>query len=203
MDGLVVDRDVALEFTRGWWMFVLRGVLAIVFGVVAWVWPEITVTILVIVLGAYVIADGIMLLLSAFVGRGLGFGSRLLLALAGLATIVLGLVVWIWPDITAKIVMILFGVWATVLGIGAIAFAIAHRRTISSAWVLGLIGLAAAIFGIVVIVDPGAGALSLIWLLGVFSIALGCFLIAYGFFLRSAKNRLEQQPPATAGLSGA
>jgi uncharacterized membrane protein HdeD (DUF308 family) len=189
---------LALEIARGWWTYILRGIFAIIFGVAAWIWPDITITILVVILGTVVIMDGGMMLAGAVLGRDLAGRSRLLLAAAGIALIVTGLVIWIWPDITAKIVMILFGVWAAITGVEALLFAIRERDNIPHEWLLGFMGLAATVFGVLVIIFPGAGAISLIWLIGLFSIIFGVALIAVGFDLRSAKNQLEQSAPGTA-----
>jgi uncharacterized membrane protein HdeD (DUF308 family) len=203
MTDAATSQDEALEFARGWWMFVLRGVLAIVYGILAWAWPGLTVSVMVIVLGAYVIADGGAMILNALLGRELTVVSRLLYVMAGLATIACGLIIWIWPGITARIVMILFGVWATVLGVGALALAVARRPSLAHAWLLGLIGLAAIVFGLVTIMRPGAGALSLVWLIATFSIVLGAFLIVFGFFMRAEKSELEHRQLGSPGLAGA
>ena len=185
-------RGVAYEIARGWWTYVLRGVLAILFGILAWVYPGLTITVLVVIFGAYLIADGASEIYAAFFAKNLTGGGRFVLGLAGVATIALGLVVWIWPDVTAEVLMILIGVWALIAGLGAIAFAVRHREEIAHEWLLGLTGLAAAIFGILVIIFPGSGALSLAWLIGVYSIAFGALLVAVGFDLRAVKDRFER-----------
>jgi uncharacterized membrane protein HdeD (DUF308 family) len=174
---------------KNWWTFVLRGVLAIIFGLVAWAWPDLTLNTILLLFAAYAIVDGIFAIVAAImVGRQ---GRWLSLLITGLAGIVFGIVVFLWPDITALALLYLIGAWAIAIGILQVIAAIELRKWIEGEWLLGLAGVAAVIFGILVVLFPGDGALALIWTVGLFAIVFGVLLIVLGFRLRSVNKEIE------------
>jgi len=176
--------------TRNWWMFLVRGVLAILFGVVAWVWPDLTVTVLVILFGAYALVDGVFAIIAAIVAGG--EGRWLPLLLAGVAGIGIGVITFLWPDVTALALMYLIAAWAIVLGVLQIVAAIQLRSVLENEWALGLAGLASVIFGAIVAIFPGDGAIALIWVIGIFAILFGVLLIALAFRLRRLGEALAR-----------
>jgi uncharacterized membrane protein HdeD (DUF308 family) len=172
---------------RYWWVFILRGVLAILFGIAAWVWPGLTIGTLVIVFGIYAIIDGILAIRAAIVA---GEGGRWLpFLLVGLAGIGFGIVSILWPGLTATTVLYLIATWAIIVGIFQAIAAIQARREIDNEWFLVITGIGAVIWGILVWIFPGGGALAIIWTIGVFAIIFGALLIAFGLRLRSWNGR--------------
>jgi uncharacterized membrane protein HdeD (DUF308 family) len=168
---------------RKWGWIVFRGLVALLFGVLAIAWPGITLAALVIVWGAYALADGLLALIAAWRVRDQGrpFWSLLIVGLLGIAA---GVVTFLWPAITALSLLMIIAVWAVAMGVFQIAAAIRLRKVIQGEWLLGLSGLASVIFGVVVIARPGAGALAVIWLIGSYAIFFGILLIALGLRLK-------------------
>ncbi len=174
--------------TRNWWVFLVRGILAILFGIVAWIWPDLTVTVLVVLFGAYALVDGIFAIVAAITS---GEGGRWLpLLLLGLAGIAVGIMTFLWPDITAVALITIIGVWAIIIGVMQIVAAIQLRQRIEGEWALGLAGLAAIVFGAIVVIFPGSGAIALVWLIGIYAIFFGILLVALAFRLRGLRDEL-------------
>jgi uncharacterized membrane protein HdeD (DUF308 family) len=167
---------------RNWWALVLRGAVAVLFGIAALIWPDITVTALVFLFGAYVLVDGIFALIGAFWNRT---GQWWLLLIEGIAGIAAGILTFIWPNITELILLYLIAFWAILTGILEIAAAIQLRKELTGEWLLVLGGLASLVFGIIMVFSPGAGATALIWLVGAYAIVFGVLLVVLGFKLRS------------------
>ena len=179
---------------RSWWVHVLRGVGAVLFGLIALLWPDITVGALVLVFGAYAVVDGIFEIVGAFMG-GTANESRLFRILRGVISIIAGIVAFAWPGITALALLYVVAIWALIIGVAEIVAAIRLRREIEGEWLLGISGLLSIVFGIIAILFPGAGILSLTWLLGIYAILFGVTLIALGFELRSwLRNRGPRAP---------
>jgi uncharacterized membrane protein HdeD (DUF308 family) len=176
---------------QNWWAVVLRGVFAILFGLSAFVWPGITLAVLVLLYGAYALLDGVFAVVWSLVGRHPGaFPWGVLLA--GLAGIAIGVVTFLWPGITALALLYVIAVWAIVRGIFEIVAAIALRREIENEWLLGLGGLLSVILGLFLIAAPGAGALAVLWWIGIVAIVLGVLEIALGFRLKDVRDRLDR-----------
>ena len=167
---------------RYWWVVVLRGVLAIALGVLAFVWPVVTLTSLVYVFGAYALVDGVFALLSAL--RGGGEEPWWLLVLEGGVGIGIGVLTLFAPGITALALLFYIAIWAIATGVLEIAAALALRKEIEGEWLLVLGGLVSVAFGALLIARPGAGALAVLWLIGGYAIAFGALLVLLGFKLR-------------------
>jgi len=168
---------------RRWWVYVLRGIAAIVFGIAAWAWPNLTIGTLVIVFGIYAIADGLLSIWAAlFTNAG---GHRLSLILAGVAGILIGIISIAWPELTATTVVLLIAIWAVSVGLLQIFSAWQLRNEIENEWLLMLAGAGGVIWGILVMIFPGGGAVSIVWAIGLFAILLGALLIVLGFRLRN------------------
>jgi uncharacterized membrane protein HdeD (DUF308 family) len=169
--------------SRYWWLVVLRGILAIIFGILAFVWPDITVGVLVMLFGIYALVDGVSALASGISDRSSNRRWWALL-LEGAAGIAAGIIAFVWTGITAIVLLYLIAAWAFVTGVMEIAAAIALREEIKGEWALGLSGLASIIFGFIIFFNPGAGALALIWMIGAYAVLFGGLLIYLGFNLR-------------------
>lgn len=172
------------SLARNWWAVALRGAFAILFGFLAFVWPGVTVGALVILYGAYALADGIFALISAFKAAEahLRWWPFVWEGLFGIAA---GVIAFVYPGITALVLLYIIAFWAILTGIFEISAAVRLRREITGEWALGLAGLASVVFGILLVVFPGAGVLAVIWLLGAYAIAFGLLLLVVAFRLRA------------------
>jgi uncharacterized membrane protein HdeD (DUF308 family) len=174
---------------QNWWALVLRGVCAVLFGVGAFVWPGITVALLILLYGAYTLVEGVLGVAWALVGRQAGsFPWGVLLA--GLAGIAVGIVTFVSPGLTALALLYLIAAWAIVRGVFEVIAAISLRRELENEWLLALSGLLSVALGVLLMVAPGAGALALLWWIGGFAIIAGILMIMLGMRLKSVNDRL-------------
>ena len=167
-----------------WWLLLLRGVASIVFGVLAFIWPGLTLVALILLWGAYAIVDGGIALWAAISGRGAVVASRWWLAIVGIVGLLAGLVAFASPGLTALVLLMFIAGWAIVIGVMEIWGAIQLRKEIEGEWWLILSGLLSIAFGMLLIARPGSGALALVWVIGSFAILHGCTLIALAFRLK-------------------
>jgi len=172
---------------KGWWLLLLRGIAAIVFGMLAFVWPGLTLVTLVLFYGAFALVDGVIALVAAFTG-----GAKPLptwwLVVVGLLGIAAGIATFVMPGITAILLVLFMGVWALVHGIFEIIGAIQLRKEIDNEWMLILSGVVSVLFGIIVLIAPGAGALGLIWAIAAYSIVFGISFVALALRLKNHKH---------------
>jgi uncharacterized membrane protein HdeD (DUF308 family) len=174
---------------RNWWLFALRGLFAVVFGVVAFVWPEVTRLALVLWFGAYLVLDAILALV---IGIGPLRGTRWWpMIVTGLVGIVAGMLVLVWPDTAALTLLYLVAIWAVAKGVLEIAAAIVFRREIENEWALGLTGLASITFGVLLVAFPQAGLVGMTWTIGAYSLVAGLAQLVLAFHLRSFHAKTE------------
>jgi uncharacterized membrane protein HdeD (DUF308 family) len=195
-----VDINISgtVELARWWWTFVLRGVLAIAFGILAFLAPGLGIAVLVGLFAAWALIDGFSDLLMGIRSRDRD-RSWWLLVLEGLAGIIAGIVALVFPVLAAEVLVLLIGVWAIVTGAFEIWSAIRLREQIQGELWLGLAGVASILFGVVLFLFPGAGALSLVWLIGGFAIAFGAFLVVLGWRLRGIHDMAKGSATGQAG----
>ncbi|MQY02179.1 HdeD family acid-resistance protein [Actinomadura macrotermitis] len=184
--------------TRNWWVLALRGAFAILFGIVAWIWPGITVWALVVLFGAYALVDGVIAVAGAIRGSAGAGGSRGWLAVSGVAGIVLGLMALFWPAMTGLALLMLIAAWAVVTGVMEIVAAIAMRKEIEGEWLYALTGAVSVLFGVLLFIWPVSGALAVIWMIGFFSILFGAMMIGAAFRVRKLGERASARQPHTA-----
>ena len=175
------ERTIADVFARNWWLLALRGVAAILFGVLAFMWPGITLLGLVLLFGGYALANGILSLALAFKSRR----QRWSLVFGGIISIITALITFFLPGITALGLVLLIAAFAIANGITEIAAAIRLRKVITNEWLLVLAGILSIIFGILLSLMPGAGALVLVFWIGAWMIAIGILLLVLAFRVRS------------------
>ncbi|MGZ4962296.1 MAG: HdeD family acid-resistance protein [Limisphaerales bacterium] len=189
--------SVAGLVSRNWWVFALRGLAAIIFGVLAWVWPGMTLLALVYLFGIYAIVFGILSLVAAGnVPKGFPrFGN---IIFSGLLSIAAGVIAFVMPGLTAMALLFLIAFWAIVTGITEITAAIRLRKILRNEWWLALVGVCSVVFGLLLIVRPGAGALAVLWWIGTFAIIIGALLIAFAFEVRGVSRTITTPPPAPA-----
>jgi uncharacterized membrane protein HdeD (DUF308 family) len=175
--------------TRHWWIFLVRGALAILFGLGAFFWPAITLAALVVLFGAFAFADGFMTLVAAIQGRA-AIPHWWLYLLEGLAGIGAGVLTFFWPGITAVVLLAFIAAWAIVTGVLEIAAAIRLRKEIEGEWALALSGALSIGFGLILMARPGAGALAVVWLIGAYAVAFGIVMVLLSFRLRGLSKEL-------------
>jgi uncharacterized membrane protein HdeD (DUF308 family) len=180
---------MVMTLARNWKLLALRGLCAIIFGILAFVWPGVTLGVLVLLYGAYALIDGVLAIVAALSKRqesGLPWWALLLEGLLGIAA---GIVAFVWPGITALFLLFLIAGWAIVTGVFEIIAAIRLRKEIEGELWLALSGALSIIFGLLLIVRPGAGALTVVWLIGAYAIFFGIFLLALAFRLKRFNER--------------
>jgi uncharacterized membrane protein HdeD (DUF308 family) len=178
----------AVESARHWWAFALRGVAAVVFGILAFAWPGLTLTVLVLFWGAYALVDGVLALIAAFRTEN---DHRWGLLLEGVVGIAAGIVTFLYPGLTALVLLYIIAAWAIITGALELYAAYRLRRVIHNELWLALGGVASLLFGIVLLAAPGAGALAVVWLIGAYAIVFGILLIALAFRLRGMTQRRQ------------
>jgi uncharacterized membrane protein HdeD (DUF308 family) len=172
------------HLSRFWWALVLRGAVAVLFGLIAFFSPGVTLVALVILFGAYAFVDGIasvILGIKEFGERERWWGTLL----SGIVGIGAGIVTFLMPGLTALALLTLIAVWAIMRGILDIVAAIRLRHAIEGEWLLALAGVLSVAFGLLLIVRPLAGALAVVWWIGAYAIVIGAVLLVLGFRARS------------------
>jgi len=176
---------------RGWWALLLRGLAAIAFAVLTWLQPGISLTALVVLFGAYALVDGVFAAWMAIAGRK-SHEQWLLLLLAGLLGIVVGVITFMAPNITALVLLFYIAVWAIATGTLEIAVAIRLRKEIANEWLLILAGLASVAFGILLLARPGTGALAVLSIIAAYAFVFGLILVMLAFRARSFASHLSR-----------
>jgi uncharacterized membrane protein HdeD (DUF308 family) len=187
------DLTMLEKFTQNWWMFAVRGVVAVIFGVLALIWPGQTLQALVLVFGAYALVDGVFAMIAGITARKY-FDRWWAVLLEGIAGVVIGLVTFFYPNITALVLLYFIAAWALITGIFEIVAAIQLRRVITGEWMLIFGGMLSIIFGVLLFVFPGAGAVSVVWLIGIYAIVFGISEIIFAFRLRGLRHELKTAP---------
>jgi uncharacterized membrane protein HdeD (DUF308 family) len=175
MDGIL---------TRNWGWVALRGVAALVFGLLTLWNPAMSLAVLILFFGAYALVDGVFAVIAAIANRH-GEPHWIALLIGGLAGIVIGVCTFLAPGVTATVLLLFIAAWAIVTGIAQIVAAIRLRRLIRGEWMLGLAGVLSVVFGLLLISRPAAGALAVVLWIGAYAVVLGVVLIALAFRLRA------------------
>ena len=174
---------------RNWWMFAVRGVAAIIFGVLAFFVPGLTLAVLILFFGAYAIVDGAAILIGV-VRHGREYTRhRWAFVLIGILGIIAGIITFFYPGLTALTLLYVVAIWSIVMGITQIVAAIHLRREIKGELWLGLGGVLAIVFGVLLILSPGAGLLALVWLVGIWAIFFGVSSLLLALKLRNLHER--------------
>lgn len=173
----------AENLSRNWWVMVLRGIVAILFAITAFVWPGLTLVTLVLFFGAYALVDGLFSIYTGFTHIG---DSRRwwILALEGLAGVAVGVLTFIWPTAAAVTLIYFIAAWAVVTGVLEIASAIRLRKEITNEWWLALSGVASIGLGVLLMLQPAVGGVALVWTLAGYAFFFGILLILLGIRLK-------------------
>ncbi|MFD1709624.1 HdeD family acid-resistance protein [Ottowia sp. GY511] len=175
--------DLAAGMARNWWVLLLRGIVAIVFAVLTWMQPAISLAALVLVFGIYVLADGILGIWAAFSGRQ-EHRHWWVLLLWGLVSVAVGVLTFINPGITGLVLLMYIAAWAVITGVLQIVAAIRLRKEIQGEWLMGLSGLLSIVFGGLLVARPGAGALAVAWIIAAYAFIFGVLLVMLAFKVR-------------------
>jgi uncharacterized membrane protein HdeD (DUF308 family) len=175
-------------------MILLRGIFAILFGIAAFIWPGLTIEVLVLLFGAYALLDGIIAVIVGIqqYGETKRWWAVLLEGIAGIA---LGVLTLFWPGTTTTVLLAFIAAWAIVTGVFEIAAAVWLRKVIQGEWMMILAGALSVLFGVLLILQPGAGALALVWLIGAYAIVFGVLLSILAFQLRSLDHTIDRAVP--------
>ncbi len=195
---MALDREQVQAVARGaktriseklgevWWSLLVRGLLAIALGLAALFWPKATLALLVRLVGAYVLLDGVFTLLGAFRIRDLGA-----YLVPGLISVAIGAILLFWPDVTGRLLMVMLGLWALFQGV---ALFLTGRQTDPSDPDRGVaitLGAVAAVIGLILVIWPGTGVVTISWVIAIAALAIGALLIALAMRLRRVEKRVE------------
>lgn len=182
--------------THYWWVFLLRGIFGILFGLGAFLWPSLTLAVLLLLFGAYALADGVMSIVSMFSHRSEN-DRWWLHMIEGAAGIGAGLVTFFWPGLTAFALLFIIAAWSIMTGICEVIVAVRLREELQGEWALILSGLLSVAFGLLLVARPGTGALAVTWMIGAYAVAFGFLLIVLSLRLK----KMGEVPEATAQAS--
>jgi len=178
-----------------WWVFLVRGIAAILFGIIAFAWPGMTLLALTLVFGAYAFVDGVFALVAALSGLG---GSRwwalLLEAIVGL---VIAFYVWTEPATSATALVYAVAIWAILTGVMEIVAGLQLRDLINNEWIYILAGIASIAFGILVFRDVSSGATAIVWLIGIYAIVFGILECGLSYRLNHLRSATQSAHRAT------
>ena len=182
------------SLAQNWWTFTLRGVFAVLFGILAFVAPGATLTTLVWVFGFFAILNGAFALYAAWNLRS--FDRWWVFLLEGLLSIAAGVIAFVYPGAAALAFLSIIAAWAILVGILQIVAAIRLRQEIDNEWSLGLGGLLSVVFGVLLVVWPRSGLVAISWIIGIYAIAFGVMLIMLGSRLRGLNKTIQQRAGA-------
>lgn len=178
------DAPIARALAGHWSSLAIRGVCAIAFGVLSFMWPALSLTTLVLIWGVYALIDGGVALLA-------GFRAKIWsLAFIGLMGVLAGIYAFVNPAMTALVLLYFIAAWAIVTGALAIYIAIRLRKEVTGEWVLALAGALSVLFGAMLFARPGAGALAVVFLIAGYAIAFGVLMLMLAFKLKGLPARV-------------
>ena len=176
-------RALLHTLAKNWWMLLLRGIFAILFGILAFVWPAMTLVTLILLYGAFAFVDGVFALVAALAGGAAA--PRWWLALVRALGIAAGCATWFWPGLTALVLLYFIAAWAVITGVMQIVGAFQLRKEIDNEWLLIAAGAVSVLFGGLLFAQPGAGALAVLFIIGVYAILYGLLLVFFALRLRA------------------
>jgi uncharacterized membrane protein HdeD (DUF308 family) len=177
--------------SRFWWVLLLRGLAAILFGVAAFAWPGLTLALLVLIFGAYAFVDGVFLLI-AVIGGWQQVNDRWLLLIESLIGIGVGILTWHAPAITAIALLFYIAIWSLATGVIEIAEAFRLREHVNNERWLMLGGIASILFAVLLMWSPATGAIALLWVIASYAILFGILLVVLAFKMRGLRERAHE-----------
>jgi len=167
---------------RNWWALAVRGVAALIFGILAFLWPGITLTVLVWIFAAYMLADGVFALVAGL-RVAQAHGRWWPFAVEGILDLAAGAIAFLWPGIAVLTFIYIVAFWAIVTGVALLAAAM-RLRSLQGETLLILSGVLSLAWGIVILVWPIAGELALAWWIGAYALLFGAIMLAVSLRLR-------------------
>ena len=180
--GIGLGSAMVHALAKNWWLLLLRGIAAIVFGLLAFAWPGLTLLTLISVLRR--VCTGRRCARDHCRYHRRRAAPRWWLAIVGLLGIAAGLLTFLMPGLTAVVLLLFIAGWAIATGVFQIIGAIKLRKEIDNEWLLILCGVISVLFGVCMMLAPGAGALALVWVIGAYSVVIGALFVALAFRLR-------------------
>lgn len=180
----MADAPIARALAGHWSSLALRGVCALVFGVLSFIWPALSLTTLVFIWGVYALVDGGVALVAGFRGKIWS------LAFIGLMGLLAGVYAFVNPAMTALVLLYFIAAWAIITGVLAIYLAIHLRKELTGEWLLALAGVLSVVFGVMLITRPGVGAMAVILLIAAYAVAFGVLMLMLAFKLRGLPDRV-------------
>lgn len=174
---------------RLWWMIVLRGIAALLFGLIAIFWPGISLDALVILFGAYALTDG-LIALTGSLRMAAGEPRRSFLALTGVMGILIGLVSVLWPQATVMLLLYVVAAWALLFGVIEIVGSLRLRKQVGSDWPLSKGGIILVAFGLLLLAFPNAVAVAATWVIGIFALLIGVALLGFAWRRRAQDSKI-------------
>lgn len=174
---------------RPWWEMVLRGILLLVLGIIAMVYPDITIGIIVLLFGALILVEGIFLVIGSIAVKAED-PMWVVLLIGGIVSIILGAIILAWPDLTARVVLFLIGAWALIVGLINLMWALKVRKNeeVTGKGVHAFFGIVGIAFGIIAIAWPEETAVTIVVIIGIFIALMGILLVIAGFMARKEQN---------------
>jgi len=188
MDMIVGGPNIWL---RNWWMLLLRGIAGVVFGLLTFLAPGVSLTTIVLVFGGYAFFDGILSLLTAVKGRREGDGWPWAVVLEGVAGIAIGIATLLSPTLTALALLWVVAGWALATGIVEIVLAVRLRRVLTGEWLLILSGVLSVGLGVMLVLYPATGLVTLTLWVGAYALLFGVVMLGFAFRLRARRGELE------------
>ncbi len=177
-------------YVGSWKRLAVHGVAAVLFGLGTLVWPGITLSALVLLWGAFAFVDGVTALSAAIADRLLV--HRGWVAFWGVTGIGAGIVTLLWPSITALALLVVIATWSLLIGGSRIAFAISARKQVPGAWSIALSGALLVLLGVILVVNPGAGAIGITWAIGWLAFLFGTVELSLAFEVRHETHELQK-----------
>lgn len=172
---------------RNWWTLLVRGVIAVVFGLLALFWPFAGVAAITLLFGAYAFVDGLVATFASLRAAA-GHERWAALLLEGVTGLGIGVITWVFPSVTALALLTFIAAWAVITGALELVAAVKLREVVEGEWLLGLAGVLSIALGIAMLVWPRAAALAIVWAVGAYAIAFGATLFVLGLRLRELRR---------------
>ena len=172
---------------KHWWQVAVRGLIALIFGILVFAWPGVSLFIFAIIFGAFAFVDGVLTLVAG-INYKAGAGQRAWLFVRGICGIIAGLVTFFWPAITEIALVLIIGAWALITGVFELNFAFRSVEDTSIRWLFAVSGILSIILGVLLLVRPIAAMLVIVWAIGAYAVIAGVVLIILGFKLRSQRG---------------
>lgn len=172
------------NLAKMWWLLALKGVFAILFGILILAWPGLTIGVLVIIYGVFALVGGILSMIISLFSIG-KYSNWWVMFLEGVLGFIVGGIVLKWPAISLLLLVIIIGIWVIISGIAQIITAFFVRQQIKNEWLMALSGLISLLFGLLLFSWPISGIIVLSWLIGFYALLLGIFLIVFGFQVKT------------------